>query len=216
MHILYLHGFASSPGSKKANFFRPYFEERGATYSVPDLNVPSFEKLSFTGILAKVAETIAAIEDEDIYLIGSSLGGLTTLHFCDQYRDKEAARIKKISLLAPAFDFAENRKNDEGEQWYQAWRTAGEMPFFNYAQNKEVGVHFAFVEDVLKYDSWAAQVDIPMLIYHGQRDDVVHYQQSVRFAKNNEQVTLHILDSDHQLLDQTEHILQGMLEFFGI
>ncbi len=216
MHVLYLHGFASSPGNKKANFFRPYFEEKGASYSVPDLNVPSFAKLSFTAILAKVAETIAAIEDDDIYLIGSSLGGLTTLHFCDQYRTNEAARIKKIALLAPAFDFAENRKNDEGEQWYQEWREAGEAPFFNFAQNKEVGVHFAFVDDVLQYDSWQAKVDIPMLIYHGQNDDVVDYHQSVRFAENNDQVTLHVLDSDHQLLDQTEHILQGMFEFFGL
>jgi predicted esterase YcpF (UPF0227 family) len=33
MHIIYLHGFASSPGSKKVNCFRPYFEEKGANYT---------------------------------------------------------------------------------------------------------------------------------------------------------------------------------------
>lgn len=216
MHVIYLHGFASSPGSKKANFFRPYFEEKGATYSIPDLNVPSFEKLSFTAILAKVADTVRAIEDDDIYLIGSSLGGLTTLHFCAHYRDQEAKRIKKVALLAPAFDFAANRNKTMGEGWCQKWRDAGKMSFFNYARNAEADVHFGFVEDVLQYDSWRAIVDIPILIYHGKNDETVDYEQSIRFAKNHDHVTLNLLDSDHQLLDKTEEILQGIMDFFGL
>ena len=216
MHLFYLHGFASSPGSKKANFFKPHFEAQGATYSIPDLNVPSFEELTLTAILEKVAQEVSASPDDDIALIGSSLGGLTVTHFLDRYRDTVAKRVTKAVLLAPAFDFRENRNRTMGDNWYEQWREQGGMPFFNYATNSKRPVHFGFVDDILGYDSWQATIDIPLLIYHGKGDETVDYRQSVRFADGRDNVTLNLLDSDHQLLDKTDEILQGMMTFFGL
>ena len=103
-----------------------------------------------------------------------------------------------------------------GEGWYEQWREQGHMPFYNYATESERPVHFGFVEDVLRYDSWQVQLDIPMLIYHGKNDETVDYQQSVRFAESRDSVRLHLLDSDHQLLDKTEEILQGISTFLGV
>ncbi len=215
MHIIYLHGFASSPMSTKANRFRPVFEERGFGYSVPDLNVPDFQHLTLTAMLEKVAETVRGIESEWVYLIGSSMGGLTALHFYDRYRQAEAARVHKMILLAPAFDFMDNRTQQMGADWQQRWREAGSMPFFNYATGGDVPVHYGLVEDIQQYDSYGVQVDIPLLIYHGKRDESVHYEQSVRFAQGRDNVTLHLLESDHQLLDKTDEIQRGMLEFIS-
>ncbi|MCA9914481.1 MAG: alpha/beta fold hydrolase [Anaerolineae bacterium] len=213
MHIIYLHGFASSAQSTKANLFRPQFEERGFGYSVPDLNVPDFQHLTLTAMLERVAETVRSIAQEPIYLVGSSMGGLTALHFYDRYRDAEASRIQKMILLAPAFDFMDIRGQQMGADWEDQWRDAGSMPFFNYATGGEVPVHYGLVADIKQYDSYAVQVDIPTLIYHGKKDQSVPYDQSTRFAEGRQHVTLHLLDSDHQLLDQTEEIFKGILAF---
>jgi len=215
MHVLYLHGFASSPLSKKATFFRPYLEDKGATYHIPDLNQPSFEQLTLTAMLAQVADTVRDLP-APVVLVGSSMGGLTALHFYDRYRHAEAKNVEKIILLAPAFDFMDNRNQHMGVGWLEKWRAAGAWSFFNYALDGERPVHFGLVEDIQQYDSYSVAVDIPMLIYHGKNDESVNYEQSVRFAENRATVTLHLLDSDHQLLDKTTDILSGMLDFLAL
>ena len=97
-HVLYLHGFGSSPQSRKAQYFKPHFEAHGVNYHIPDLNEPSFEKLLLSAMLDKVAETIQNLPEGEVYLIGSSMGGLTATHFLDRY--PEAQRVKKAVMIA--------------------------------------------------------------------------------------------------------------------
>ncbi len=210
-NIVYLHGLASSPASKKANIFKAPLVARGAHYVVPDLNVPSFEKLTLTAMLEKVAETVRALPDGPIILIGSSLGGLAALHFADRYQNEAAKRVDKLILLAPALDFVGNRLKDD--TMLDQWRQQGFWLFYNYAQGKPLPVHFGLVEDIAQYDSYTVALAKPILIYHGRNDASVPYEYSVRFAEGRPYVTLELLDSDHELLDQTDIILDGILRF---
>lgn len=209
--VLYLHGFASSPGSTKANLFQPAFAARGAAYQIPDLNQPNFETLTLTAILDKIAQTVREAPSDPVYLIGSSLGGLAALHFYDRYREAEARRVTKMVLLAPAL---QSSLTDDAERLAH-WQAEGSYPFFNYAAGGEKRVHYGLVEDLQRYDSFALRVDIPVLIYHGKHDESVDYLHSVQFAASREWVTCTVLDSDHQLLDQTTAIQAGMMAFFG-
>jgi pimeloyl-ACP methyl ester carboxylesterase len=77
-------------------------------------------------------------------------------------------------------------------------------------------VHYGLVEDIAHYDSYDVTLDIPVLIYHGTEDTVVHPDQSHRFVELYPQVTLHWVDSDHELLSATEQILEGMFAFFNL
>ena len=210
-HVLYLHGFGSSPQSRKAQYFKPHFEAYGVNYHIPDLNEPSFEKLLLTGMLDKVAETIQNLPEGDVYLIGSSMGGLTATHFLDRY--PEAERVKKAVMIAPAFDFIANR-TAEGIAMFEQWKQDGERKFFNYAKGGERPVHYGLVEDVAQYESYGVQIDIPILIYHGRNDTSVDVNQSVKFAESRENAQLEILESDHEMLDKKDEILQGILRFF--
>lgn len=210
--VLYLHGFASSPQSTKANRFKPAFVTRGATYQIPDLNQPSFENLTLTAILETIAATVRDAPDGPVYLIGSSLGGLSALHFYDRYRNAEARRVHKMVFLAPAL---QSSLTEEAERIAQ-WRKEGSYPFYNYATRSEHRVHIGFVDDLLQYDSFSVKVDIPVLIYHGQHDESVDYLYSVAFAADRDLVTCNVLDSDHQLLDKTTEIQAGMMRFLGM
>lgn len=214
--ILYLHGLASSPASKKANFYRQQLESDAVHFAIPDLNVPDFEHLTLSAILARTAETVRACPPGDVYIIGSSLGGLAAIHFADRYRDQEAARVRGLVLLAPAFDFTANRLGSMGETWLDDWREVGAAPIHHYAHDKTYNVHYGFVEDVLQYDSYAVNVSIPLLIYHGLNDTTVDYRQSVRFAQKYPNADLRLLESDHELLDKTGEMLAGMRPFFGL
>ncbi|HVY61772.1 MAG TPA: YqiA/YcfP family alpha/beta fold hydrolase [Planctomycetota bacterium] len=93
--IVYLHGFASGPGSVKARDFRRRFAERGIDLAIPDLNEPGgFEGLTLTRMLGVVRPLAPEV------LIGSSLGGYTAALL--------AARepsVRAVVLMAPAFDF---------------------------------------------------------------------------------------------------------------
>lgn len=209
-NVLYLHGLASSPTSNKGRFYAQKLTEKGATVRVPDLNEPDFEHLTLTAILAKVAQEIREIPADagGVALIGSSLGGLTALHFADRYKDAEAARVEKIVLMAPAFEFV---YADE-----ETWRQNGQIEWFHHSYGKALPVHYGLVEDIRKYDSYAVNIEKPILIYHGTHDESVDYQQSVRFADGRANVDLHLLDSDHQLLDKTDLMLAGIVEFLGL
>ncbi|MCC7209709.1 MAG: hypothetical protein IT323_20530, partial [Anaerolineae bacterium] len=55
-----------------------------------------------------------------------------------------------------------------------------------------------------------------ILIVHGLRDDVVDYRDSVRFAEGRPNVTLRLVDSDHQLYDKAAWIAGESLAFFGL
>jgi fermentation-respiration switch protein FrsA (DUF1100 family) len=56
------------------------------------------------------------------------------------------------------------------------------------------------------YDKFSPRpAHCPTTIVHGWRDEVVPVDNSIRFAKE-QKATLHVVDSDHQLLDQIRAI----------
>lgn len=75
-HYIYLHGFASSPQSTKAQYLTDRFHRVGIELQVPDLNDGDFSHLT---ISRQVEQVIALFPKTTIpvTLIGSSLGGLT-------------------------------------------------------------------------------------------------------------------------------------------
>ncbi len=75
MHFFYLHGFASSPDSGKARFFRDRLAERGIALAAPDFNGPDFDSLTVTRMLGQLDAAIDRAPAGPVALIGSSLEG---------------------------------------------------------------------------------------------------------------------------------------------
>ncbi len=216
MNIIYLHGFASSPTSKKAAYFQERLAEAHVAAHIPNLNVPDFEHLTLTAILSRVAQAVDASPPGPVGLIGSSLGGLAALHFVDRYRLNQGRRIEKLFLMAPALDFRENRLRQMGEDGLSQWQEQGWREFYNYAAQSPRRVHYGLYEDLLQYDSFALQIDQPTLIFHGVRDESVDFNQSVSFAEDRPNVELRLVDSNHELLDQLDVMWAAAKTFFGI
>lgn len=205
--ILYLHGFASSPNSKKALVFRQRFEERGLELITPDLTEGRFRDLSITGQLA-VVERVA--EGRPVTVIGSSMGGYLAALYAARHGE-----VEKTILLAPAFGFGRLWGEKLGAEQMEAWRRDGVMETMNYAEGGMAELGWQLMADALRYEDEPA-VTQPCLIYHGVHDDVVPVGVSRAFVRTKTCAELHEVDSDHELANVVDEIWDGIVLFLQL
>jgi len=216
VHLLYLHGFASSPGSGKARYLADRFAERGHTLICPDLNLPDFSTLTVTRMLDQVDRAIDAREPGPVALIGSSLGGFVALHAAARRARRLDSRhpVSRLVLLAPAFDFGSARDVRHAE--VEEWRRTDRLDVFHHAYGRSIPVHYALHEDAQQYDAYAVDVTVPTLIFQGRRDSVVPPETAERFAASRPHVTLRLLDDDHQLQGHLAVMWPEIAAFLGL
>ena len=196
MKLIYLHGFASGPMSSKAQFFRRRFEVMGVEMQIPDLSEGNFEGLTLSGQL-RVIDALAG-GDDDVRLIGSSMGGYLVALYAARH-----AEVSRVTLVAPAFGFARRWPLKLGPEKVAEWRRTGWLPIYHYGAKMESRVGYQLLEDAEQYEDYP-DVSQPTLIFHGRHDDVVPYRYSEEFAARHPQVTLRIVESGHELLDVLE------------
>ena len=190
--IVYLHGFASGPSSKKARFFQERFAQLGVEIEIPDLADGEFEHLTITGQL-KVIERVS--KNEPVSLIGSSMGGYLAALYAAVH-----AEVEKLVLMAPAFSFVTRWPESLGQEKFEQWRSTGYLPVFHYADGRERQLRYDLIEDGRFYEDYP-NVHQPAIIFHGKNDTVVPPGYSITFSQQHPNTTLHLLDSDHELLD---------------
>ncbi len=193
MRVIYLHGFASSPASSKAQFFSRKFAEAGYQVSVPLLDGGDFRNLTITSQL-DILEREA--QDDKVILMGSSLGGYLAAVFAARYPRK----VDRAILMAPAFCFA-RRWSDELPALAE-WKRTGVMKLFHYGEKRNREISYNLIADALEYDDYPAVIQ-PTLVLHGALDPVVPVSLSEEFSKRHPATAqLRIYpNSGHELTD---------------
>jgi predicted esterase YcpF (UPF0227 family) len=215
--FLYLHGFASSPGSTKARAFVKWGAARGTAIRALDLRVPSLAELRFSAMKTVVREAIDAAGGPRArtVLIGSSLGGLTAARVAE-----EDPRVAAVFLMAPAFHLAERWRARLGDDAWTRWQAEGSLAIDDYATKQEARVGWGFVEELARLEGGALpDVRVPTCVVHGVRDEVVPVEGSRRWAEGKRHVKLVELDDGHELTASIERILLEAGEFlrpFGV
>ena len=210
--IIYLHGFASSAHSTKAAYFAERFRRHGLSFSCPDFNEPDFSTMTITRMLNQVAGEVDAANEASVTLMGSSLGGALAVLAADRL----GAKVESVILLAPAVMFAKPGQHLLPPERIEEWRRRGALPFFHYGYNEERTLAYSFYEDSLKYDPMAASFTQPALIFQGLRDASVDPRQVEQFASARRNVTLSLLDDDHQLINSLPRIWRDVEAFLGL
>jgi len=114
--IVYLHGFASSTRSTKAQYLGSRFAARPQVdFYAPDFN-PSpkdFEYMTTTGQIARLRQYVLDQGLQRFSIIGSSYGGLVAVHYAHRL-----GGVDKMLLLAPGLRWLSGGLSDEQlEQW---------------------------------------------------------------------------------------------------
>jgi hypothetical protein len=215
--IFYLHGFASSPKSTKAQYFAERLAAHGVSLICPDFNQPEFRTMTITRMLEQLEAGIArhcqpGQPGEPVTLFGSSLGGTLAI----LAGERLGPAVDRLVLMAPAVMFAKPGHHLLPPERIDQWRRAGALAFFHHGDNEERLLDFAFYEDTLRYDAFDACVRQPAMIFQGLRDASVDYRTVEQFARTRPNVTLSLLDDDHQLTASLPRMWESVREFLGL
>lgn len=202
--IVYLHGFASGPQSRKAQFFRERFQELGVGLEIPDLAEGDFEHLTICRQLGVVKRLAAG---RPVALIGSSMGGYLAALYAARHPE-----VSRLVLMAPAFGFLRRFPELVGKEALATWKRTGSLDVYHYSEQRNLKLRYDLIEDGARYEDYP-EVTQPTLILHGSRDLTVPVSYSQEFAAHRPNVTLEILDSDHELLNVLQHIWETTHSF---
>ena len=205
MRVVYLHGFASSPLSSKAQFFRRKFAACRVPMEIPQLDQGRFEELTISGQLGVIER---AVGGQPAILIGSSLGG----YLAALYAARHPHQIERVVLLAPAFQFP--------RRWQQRylpedWKREASISVFHYGDGRERRLGYQFVEDAAQYED-EPEFPQPALILHGVHDNVVPAGISSAYDARRPGVKLMLLESGHELTDVLEPMWAQTSSFLGV
>jgi len=203
--IIYLHGFASSPASKKAQFFRARFAQLGIGLEIPDLAEGNFERLTITGQL-RVIERCA--QGAQVLLIGSSMGGFLAALYAARHPE-----VEKLMLMAPAFSFPTRWPEVLGTEAMERWKRTDALNVFHYSEGREMDLGYQLMEDAQRYELYP-DFSQPALIFHGSADTVVPPQYSLTFVQGHPNATLNLMNSDHELINVLDEMWMETERFF--
>jgi uncharacterized protein len=199
MRVIYLHGFASSPSSRKARYFGEKFTALGIPLVAPALDQGDFRGLTLTRQLALVE---ALLPLEDSLVMGSSLGGYLAALLAERH-----PKIARLVLMAPAFNLFERWTSQMSTGQLEEWERNGEISVFHYGAGREMPIGYQFLADAKNYPPFPS-FSQPALFFHGLRDEIVPIDFSIQFQETHPNVRLFRMDSGHELTDVLDLIWQ--------
>jgi hypothetical protein len=208
VHVLYLHGFASGPRGAKITALRAALEPDGVTFAVPDLNVPSFERLDFETMVA-AALAAAAARRPDV-VVGSSLGAVVALAAA-----RRGLRAPLV-LVAPAVGF--------GPRWAARAPAGEQLELMHHAAGRLLPVHRAFFVQMATVAPEAEPPADAVTIITGERDESVAFplvadvwrRWSACGALAPGSRFIPVAGGDHGLLDHVALVVEAVRRAAGV
>ena len=204
MRSLYLHGFASSARSRKAQAFRNALATRGIELEIPALDQGDFEHLTVSAQLRVIEQTLSG---EPARIAGSSMGGYLAALYASTHPE-----VDRLVLLAPAFSFSERWSEMVNPEGVARWQNTGWLDVFHHGEARMRRVHYGLYEDALRYPASPRFIQ-PARIFHGINDSVVPVELSRKFAGAHPNAVLTECESDHDLLNVLPEITAAGVRF---
>jgi pimeloyl-ACP methyl ester carboxylesterase len=205
--IVYLHGFASGPSSRKARALHDAFTAQGVRLEVPDLTPgrEGFER-STPGSMLGVAQRLLGADPGPHALVGSSLGG-----YLSALQASRDPRIARLVLLAPAFRLFERWEARLTAAQLADWRERGlEVDHYVTASRRRLG--WAFHQEAAGLPAFP-EVRIPALVIAGSRDESIPLADIEAWVARTPTARLVVVDDGHELAGSLDLIARQALDF---
>jgi len=184
--IIYIHGFGGSSKGSKAEVFRKYFKSVDEDFIAPSL--PYNPKLA----IETLKELIKSYKNE-VYLIGSSLGGYYASHLSDMYE------VKKVVLINPATKPYETLK-----------RVLGYAPnFYDNTTFSWEDKHIKILEE-LKNDKFD---NSKFMVLLQKGDELLDYKDALKKYNSSKVI---VEDGGNHSFENIQNHFEGIREFFAI
>jgi pimeloyl-ACP methyl ester carboxylesterase len=205
--ILYLHGFASGPSSRKASHLREGFGARGVPLEVPDLTpgAGGFERSTPASMLQAARAALGSAPGPHA-LVGSSLGG----YLASQLAAGDP-RVVRLVLLAPAFRLFERWSGRLTPAQLEGWRATG-LPVHHHVTQTERRLGWPFFEAARALPPFPA-VTVPALVIAGARDETVPLADVEAWVARTPSARLVTVDDGHELGASLELVLEEAWAF---
>jgi pimeloyl-ACP methyl ester carboxylesterase len=207
----HLHGFGADGQSVKGVHLRDALAESGVGLELPDLNVPCFERMTYTDILAALdafdAETPSGTR---LRLSASSMGA----YLAARWSELNPSRVDRLFLLCPGFDLPGRLPELVGEDELRQWEAEGTMEVETVALGNR-RLHWRFVVDARRHPTHP-EVPCPTRIMHGVHDETVPVASSRSYAGARPHVELVEVEDGHSLHDSLGRFVGEVRDFFEI
>lgn len=220
--VILCHGFSSSKDSKIYSFMSQKLYEKRILSLRLDFyghgeSEGKFEDVTITEGCNDVLSAVNFVEKlgyiSKIMVYGVSFGGVCALLAASRSKD-----IIALGLRAPASDMIEVRRIKLGEEGLNEWKKKRYSLYKNY-KGKELRLNYTFAQDAERINTFeeARNIDIPVLIIHGDKDASVPLAQSEKLSRMIRKSTLKIIKgADHffERPGEKEKTSMIFIEFF--
>jgi pimeloyl-ACP methyl ester carboxylesterase len=208
--ILYLHGFASGPGSTKGRAVAEGLSRDGIAVRRLDLTPgpEGFERSTPSSMLAIVEEELRR-EPGPHAVVGSSLGG-----WLAALAASRNPSVERLVLLAPAFRLHERWSARLGEADRERWRREGSVEVHHHAENRPRRIGWAFFEDAARWPAFPV-VRVPALCIAGRRDETVPVEDVRAWVERTPGAELEVVDDGHELTGSLDRIVERTRAFLA-
>ncbi len=186
--IIYIHGFASSAFSSKAEKFKEYFEDEIITISLPTIPNLAIDTLE------QIIEAFLQ-RDEDVHLIGSSLGGFYSIYLATKYD-------LKAVLINPAVNPESTLDRYEGVEF-----------IINYYDNSRFEFNKNHLNSLKKYKVENILNPENFMTFLQEEDEVLDFNDAATLLEESELI---IEEGGSHSFDGIERYFRKISKFFDI
>lgn len=201
--IILAHGFSTHKNSGTYT----YFAQELSKYNIATLRFDfyghgesegRFENITVSEAVDDILQAINYLKDEGytkIGLMGSSFGGIASIMAASQTND-----LYMLALKSPVSNYLEKEKATKSTEELENWKNQG-FRIYESGDGRQSRLNYTFFEDFKNNDGYQAapKIKIPALVVHGDQDEIVPYDQSVKTAKLIPNCKLHtVVGANHR------------------
>ena len=158
-----------------------------------------FSRITVSACCDQLERAISLMRERgyhELGLIGSSFGGLLAILVAQHHPE-----LRAVGLKCPVPDFPETLEHEFGRAGIEEWKRTNYIPDVT-GGTAPIFLDFAFYESCRTFDAYATARNIkaPVLIVHGEQDELVPFHQIERLEEALPDDTKLVLlpEADHQ------------------
>lgn len=201
--IILCHGFSSNKDSQTFPTLERIFNDKNISTFRFDFyghgeSGGKFEDITISEAVDDILNAIKFLKNKKfkkIGLVGSSFGGMASIIAASKSKD-----LYILALKSPVSNQMEKLLVKYNNKNVKKWKEKG----FIYYESGKLGklkLNYSFFEDSMKINGYEAakKISIPTLVVHGDKDESVPIEQSIRLSKIIKNCKLEIIkDADHR------------------